>query len=55
MFKVNNRGFDIANILSSGYTLNIPSLKGGKNQFNPIETDDTAIIAAVRIHVERAK
>ena len=47
-------GFDIAYILPSGITLNIPPFKGGRDKLNPEETDETARIAAVRIHVERA-
>ena len=49
-----DRGFDIADILPSGVTLNIPPFKGARNQLNPEETDETARIAAVRIHVEHA-
>ena len=49
-----DRGFDIADILPSGVTLNIPTYKGGTEQLNLDETDETVRIAAVRIHVERA-
>ena len=42
-----DRGFDIADILPSGATLNIPLFKGGRDQLNPEETDETAKIAAV--------
>ena len=49
-----DRWFDIADILPSGVTLNIPPFKGARNQLNPKETDETARIAAVRIHVEHA-
>ena len=49
-----DRGFDIADILPSGVTLNIPPFKGGGDQLNPEETHETARIAAVKIHVERA-
>ena len=49
-----DRGFDIADILLSRATLNIPPFKGGKDQLNSEETDETAKIAAGRIHVERA-
>ena len=47
-------GFDIAYILPSGVTLNIPPFKGGRDKLNPEETYETARIAAVIIHVERA-
>ena len=40
--------------MPSGVTLTIPSFKGGRDQLNPEETNETARIAAVRIHVERA-
>ena len=46
--------FDITDTLSSEDTLNIPPFKGGRKQFNLIETDDSARTAAVRIHVGRA-
>ena len=49
-----DRWFDIADILPSGVTLNIPPFKGARNQLNPKETDETARITAVRIHVEHA-
>ena len=49
-----HRGFDIADILLSGVTVNIPPFKGGRDKLNPEETDETARITAVRIHVERA-
>ena len=48
-----DRGFDIADIFPSGVTLNTPSSKEGKDQLNLEKTDETARIAAVRIHVER--
>ena len=41
-------------MLPSGVSLNIPSFKGGRDQINAEETDETAKIAAVRIHAERA-
>ena len=47
-----DRGFDIADILPSGVTLNIPPFKGGRDQLNPEETDKIARIAAIRIHIE---
>ena len=43
----------IANILPSGVTLNILNFKEARDQLNLKETDETARIAAVRIHVER--
>ena len=49
-----DRSFDIADILSSWVTLNIPPFKGARDQLNPEEIDKTAIIAAVQIHVEHA-
>ena len=49
-----DRGFDIADVLTSGVTLNIPPFEGGRDQLNPEETDQTVRITAVRIYVERA-
>ena len=49
-----DRGFDISNILPDGVTLNIPPFKGSRSQLIAAETEETARIAAVRIHVERA-
>ena len=49
-----DRGFDIADILPSGVTLNIPPFKEERDQLNPEETDKAARIAAVRTHVRRA-
>eukprot|EP00794_Sanderia_malayensis_P002548 gene2548-biopygen2091 len=49
-----DRGFDIADILPIGVTLNIPPFKGTRAQLTPKESEETARIAAVRIHVERA-
>ena len=49
-----DRGFDLKEILPSGVTLNIPPFKGRRNQLTPRETEETAQIASVRIHVERA-
>ena len=49
-----DRGFDIADILPVGVTLNIPPFKGSRSQLTPAESEETAQIAAVRIHVERA-
>ena len=51
---VAERGFNNADVLPSGVTLNIPPFKGGRDQLNPEETDETTRIAAVRIHVEHA-
>ena len=48
------KGFDIAYILPSGVTLNILPCKGERAQSNLQETDETARIAAVKTHVERA-
>ena len=39
--------------MPSGVTLDIPSFKGGRDQLNPEETNETARIAAVRKHVGR--
>ena len=50
-----NRGFDIRDILPPGVTLNIPPFKGQRSQLTAKETEETARIASVRIHVERAK
>ena len=49
-----DRGFDIQNILPPGVTLNIPPFKGTRDQLTAQETEATACIASVRIHVERA-
>ena len=49
-----DRGFDIADILPTNVTLNIPPFLGTRQQLTADETDETARIAAVRIHVERA-
>ena len=49
-----DRGFDIANILPPGVTLNIPPFKGSHDQLTAAESEETAKIVAVRIHVERA-
>eukprot|EP00795_Rhopilema_esculentum_P003906 gene3906-15222_t len=46
-----DRGFDISNILPPGVSLNIPPFKGTRSQ---LTAEETARIAAVRIHVERA-
>ena len=49
-----DRGFDIADILPEGVALNIPPFKGLRDQLTAEESEETARIAAVRIHVERA-
>ena len=49
-----DRGFDISEILPSGVTLNIPLFKGQHDQLTAEESEETARIASVRIHVERA-
>ena len=47
-------GFDIRDILPHGVTLNIPPFKGTRAQLSAEETEETARIASVGIHVERA-
>ena len=49
-----DRGFDIADILPPGVTLNIPPFKGERDQLTAEESEETARIASVRIHVERS-
>eukprot|EP00794_Sanderia_malayensis_P010322 gene10322-biopygen8480 len=49
-----DRGFDIQDILPPGVTLSIPPFKGTRAQLTAKETEETACIASVRIHVERA-
>ncbi|XP_065064833.1 uncharacterized protein LOC135691031 [Rhopilema esculentum] len=49
-----DRGFNIFDILPCGVSLNIPPFKGSRSQLTPQEAEETANIAAVRIHVERA-
>ena len=49
-----DRGFDVADILPAGVTLNIPPFKGNRSQLTAQEVEETARIASVRIHVERA-
>ena len=49
-----DRGFDISDVLPDGVTLNIPPFKGSRSPLTTTETEETARIAAVRIHVERA-
>ncbi len=48
-----DRGFDIADILPTGVTLNIPPFKGSRAQLTLSEAEETTRIAAVRNHVER--
>ena len=45
-------GFDIAYILPSGVTLDIPTFKGGRNQLDPEDSDETSRIAAFGRHGE---
>ena len=40
--------------MSSGVTFNIQLFKEGRDQLNPEETDDTANMAVVRMHIEHA-
>ena len=49
-----DRGYDIADILPPDVNLNIPPFKGQRNQLTAEESEETARIASVRIHVERA-
>ena len=49
-----DRGFDIGDVLPPGITLNIPPFKGTRSQLSSQETEETARIASLRIHVERA-
>lgn len=45
-------GFDIADILPSGVTLDIPTFKGGRDQLDPEDSDETSRIAAFGRHGE---
>ena len=54
LLEKGDRRFDIADILPSGVTLKIPPFKGQKDQLTAEESEETARIASVRIHVERA-
>eukprot|EP00795_Rhopilema_esculentum_P003942 gene3942-15273_t len=47
-------GFNFKDILPPGVTLNIPPFKGSQAQLRMNETEETARIASVHIHVERA-
>ena len=49
-----DRGFDIAEILPPGVSLNLPPFKGSREQPTASEVEETTKIASVRIHVERA-
>ena len=49
-----DRGFDIRDIVPPGVSLNIPPFKGTRAQLSAEETEETARIASMRIHVERA-
>lgn len=49
-----DRGFDIKDILPPGVDLNLPPFKGTRDQLTAKEVEETAKIASVRIHVERA-
>ena len=49
-----DRGFDIADDLPSGVTLNIPAFLNGNDQLTLEEETSTRKIASARVHVERA-
>ena len=49
-----DRGYDIMDILPPDVHLNIPPYKGQRDQLTAEESEETARIASVRIHVERA-
>ena len=49
-----DRGFDISNVVPDGVTVNMPPFLAGREQMTAAETEETMIIASVRIHVERA-
>ena len=49
-----DRGFDIHELLPPGVGLNIPPFKGTWNHLTPAEAEETAYIASLKIHVERA-
>ena len=49
-----DKGFNIADDLPHGTSLNIPPFLRGKDHLEPQEEIDTRCIASVRIHVERA-
>lgn len=48
-----DKGFNIANVLELGVSLNIPPRKNSA-QFDEVELVETRRIASLRIHVERA-
>ena len=49
-----DRGFDIADDLPSGVTLNIPAFLNGNDLLTLEEETSTRKIASARVHVERA-
>ena len=49
-----DRGFDIADDLPSGVTLNIPAFLNGNDQLTVKEETSTRKIASARVHVEKA-
>ena len=49
-----DRGFDIADDLPSGVTLNIPAFLDGNDQLTLEEETSTRKIPSARVHVERA-
>ena len=49
-----DKGFDIADDLPKGVTLNIPPFLKGKDHLSIEEKTETRRITSVRIHVERA-
>jgi len=49
-----DQGFDIHELFPQGVSLNIPPFKGTRDQLTPVEAEEMAHIASVRIHVETA-
>ena len=49
-----DRGYNIQDLLPAGVNLNLPPYKGQRDQLTAEEAEETAKIASVRIHVERA-
>lgn len=49
-----DKGFTIEDLLPLGVTLNIPPFLGQAAQLSPEDVVKTQVIAALRIHVERA-
>ena len=45
-----SRVFDIHDLLPPRLSLNIPPLKGTQDQLTPVEAEEAAYIASVRIH-----